>query len=161
VELALVGFRRWKIRAVVFDGELSAAALDVSLGADRERCARQAPECEPPPQPRASFSAFLRGAVNGRLDGLVMQLGLVGRGGRCDGRRRDGGRRFRCGRGRARCRRRGFGLRAHRTVIGPGRYPLTTWCAAADRLHRSTGELTAWELAHPVDLATAGQDVER
>lgn len=33
--------------------------------------------------------------------------------------------------------------------------------AVADRLQRSTGELTAWELAHPVDQAAAGQAVER
>ena len=33
--------------------------------------------------------------------------------------------------------------------------------AVADRLHRSTGELTAWELAHPVETAAAGQDVAR
>ncbi|HNA37467.1 MAG TPA: hypothetical protein PLZ72_14045, partial [Microthrixaceae bacterium] len=33
--------------------------------------------------------------------------------------------------------------------------------AVADRLHRSTGELTAWELAHPVDPALAGQAIER
>lgn len=33
--------------------------------------------------------------------------------------------------------------------------------AVADRLHRSTGELTAWELAHPIDPAAAGQAVGR
>src|SRR5690606_26293433 len=33
--------------------------------------------------------------------------------------------------------------------------------AVADRLHRSTGGLTAWELAHPVDPALAGQATER
>ena len=33
--------------------------------------------------------------------------------------------------------------------------------AVADRLHRSTGELTAWELAHPTEPATTGQVVER
>ena len=32
--------------------------------------------------------------------------------------------------------------------------------AVADRLHRSTGELTAWELTHPVDPASAGQAIE-
>lgn len=30
----------------------------------------------------------------------------------------------------------------------------------ADRLHRSTGELTAWELAHPADPVAAGQAIE-
>lgn len=33
--------------------------------------------------------------------------------------------------------------------------------AVAERLHRSTGELTAWELAHPVEPAVTGQDVSR
>ncbi len=33
--------------------------------------------------------------------------------------------------------------------------------AVADRLHRSTGELTAWELAHPIDPALAGRVIER
>ena len=33
--------------------------------------------------------------------------------------------------------------------------------AVAERLHRSTGELTAWELANPTDGAAAGQTVER
>jgi len=32
--------------------------------------------------------------------------------------------------------------------------------AVADRLHRSTGELTAWELAHPAEPAGAGQAIE-
>ncbi|MGB3409938.1 MAG: hypothetical protein WBA45_01970 [Microthrixaceae bacterium] len=33
--------------------------------------------------------------------------------------------------------------------------------AVADRLHRSTGELTAWELAHPAKTAAVVQGVER
>ncbi len=33
--------------------------------------------------------------------------------------------------------------------------------AVAERLHRSTGELTAWELAHPVEPAVTGQAVSR
>ena len=33
--------------------------------------------------------------------------------------------------------------------------------AVAERLHRSTGELTAWELAHPVEPAVTGHAVSR
>ena len=33
--------------------------------------------------------------------------------------------------------------------------------AVAERLHRSTGELPAWELAHPTGPTAAGQTVER
>jgi ATP-dependent exoDNAse (exonuclease V) alpha subunit len=33
--------------------------------------------------------------------------------------------------------------------------------AVAERLHRSTGELTAWELAHPAEPAAIGQAVSR
>jgi conjugative relaxase-like TrwC/TraI family protein len=33
--------------------------------------------------------------------------------------------------------------------------------AVAERLHRSTGELTAWELAHPVEPGVTGQAVSR